>query len=207
MSYWTESAFKKLNTYAVLLSVAFDQHLICKGDLQKKEIVSGGDLLTNWTKFNLVILTITIMWRFFFSFSCLFSLVEDAIYVAFIIHCQYLTFWVQGFSQGVSLFTIFPCWRGLGWGAGAEEGWGFTVCPVNSHHSIWKLVAGSVLVAALLPWSLSGPFYSRQMHSRWWGPRYVRHTAPIFLFMWICLHSNENVSAMPVCLSTELMGW
>lgn len=86
-----------------------------------------------------------------------------------------------------------------GVGSRMEEGWGLTVWPVNSHPSVWKLVAGSVLVAALLPWSQSGPFYSRQMlGGRWWGPRYVRHPAPFLQFMWICVNWWFLLCA-PVC--------
>lgn len=78
------------------------------------------------------------------------------------------------------------CWVGGIWaGMDGGEGWGLTVWPVNSHPSVWTLVAGSVLVAALLPWSQSGPFYSRLMLGWWWGPRYVRPPAPFLLFMWI----------------------
>lgn len=116
--------------------------------------------------------------------------------VGFGIHCQ----WLQG-SKAQACF----CARGAGgvYGVGSqmEEGWGLTVWPVNSHPSVWKLVAGSVLVAALLPWSQSGPFYSRQMlGGRWWGPRYVRHPAPFLQFMWICVNWWFLLYA-PVCFN------
>lgn len=88
----------------------------------------------------------------------------------------------------------------IGWvGTRMDEGWGLTVWPVNSHPSVWTLVAGSVLVAALLPWSESGPFYSRQMLGRWWGPRYVRPPAPFLLFMWICVWTDAFLPCAPVC--------